>query len=233
MVDLGRRLLLTSGLILIGAQSNTQIFLGSLLCLIWLLLVVVRRPYVAYWDNVLSAVLSLQLVLIMLCGTALKMNSLTPQEAANDPYEKTAFGMLMVTFSIFIIVTSICSIIITIPCLRDRIVKLYVLRCGSVKKNKQAEVRGKEDNKNDNETKNDSEQMLITQTRVNSSFNTTFECQDDIEMSAVSIGSGSKNVTNPLNKVTQNKKNTGERRITTKRLSKVIKARQNHSESKQ
>ena len=128
LVDLARRLLLTGGLILVGEQSNTQIFLGALLCFIWLMLVTVRRPYEAYWDNVLSIVLSSQLVLIMLCGMALEMNRLTP-EKASDVYEKKSFGLLMVAFSIFIVITALAAIVITIPCLRDRIVKIYLAKC--------------------------------------------------------------------------------------------------------
>merc|ERR1712166_462316 len=124
LLDLGRRLLLTGALILVGSQSNTQIFLGALLCLLWLLVVTVRRPYVAYWDNVLSIVLSLQLVLIMLCGMALEMNRLTP-ELASDPYEATSFGILMVTFSIIIVITALVSIVISIPFLRDPLVGCY------------------------------------------------------------------------------------------------------------
>ena len=137
LIDLGRRLLLTGALIMIGSQSNTQIFLGALLCLLWLLVVAVRRPYVAYWDNVLSVVLSLQLVLIMLCGMALEMNRLTP-EAASDPYERTSFGILMVTFSVIIIITAFCSIIISIPFLRDPLVKCWAKHTmvPVVKKNK-------------------------------------------------------------------------------------------------
>ena len=138
LVDLARRLLLTGGLILIGEQSNTQIFLGALLCVIWLMLVTVRRPYEAYWDNVLSIVLSLQLVLIMLCGMALEMNRLTPKKAA-DPYERNAFGALMVAFSIVIVSTSIVAIIITIPCLRDRLVEKYVEKFGGEEEGMQEE----------------------------------------------------------------------------------------------
>ena len=124
LLDLGRRLLLTGALILVGSQSNTQIFLGALLCLLWLLVVTVRRPYVAYWDNVLSIVLSLQLLLIMLCGMALEMNRLTP-ELVSDSYEAISFGILMVTFSIIIVITALISIVISVPFLRDPLVKCY------------------------------------------------------------------------------------------------------------
>ena len=61
---------------------------------------------------------TLQLVLIMLCGMALEMNRLTP-EKASDVYEKRSFGLLMVAFSIFIVITALAAIVITIPCLRD------------------------------------------------------------------------------------------------------------------
>ena len=132
-MDLARRLLLTGGLILIGEQSNTQIFLGALLCLIWLMLITVRRPYEAYWDNVLSIVLSLQLLLIMLCGMALEMNRLTPKKTVdiNEENERNAFGALMVAFSVVIVSTSIAAIIITIPCLRDRLVEKYFEKFGN------------------------------------------------------------------------------------------------------
>ena len=132
-MDLARRLLLTGGLILIGEQSNTQIFLGALLCLIWLMLITVRRPYEAYWDNALSIVLSLQLLLIMLCGMALEMNRLTPKKTVdtNEENERSAFGALMVAFSVVIVSTSIAAIIITIPCLRDRLVEKYFEKFGN------------------------------------------------------------------------------------------------------
>ena len=58
-------------------------------------------------------VLSLQLVLIMLCGMALEMNRLTP-DAAADPYEAIGFSILMVTFSIAIIATAVFAIFVSI-----------------------------------------------------------------------------------------------------------------------
>ena len=59
------------------------------------------------------------------CGMALEMNRLTPIEKASDEYEKKSFGLLMVAFSVFIVITALAAIVITIPCLRDRIVKSY------------------------------------------------------------------------------------------------------------
>ena len=81
LVDLLRRLLLTGGLIVLGDASNVQIFLGGMVCACWLCLVIWRRPYGALWDNVLSAVLSFQLMIIILSGMALEIYRLTPSYA--------------------------------------------------------------------------------------------------------------------------------------------------------
>ena len=123
LLDLGRRLLLTGGLILVGEESNTQIFLGLLLNVLWFGLVLLRRPYRAYWDNVLSVVLSLQLVLIMLCGTALELDRLTEvaEEKGGDVYEQRAFEVLMFVFTLIVVLTAMAALVISIPCLRERV----------------------------------------------------------------------------------------------------------------
>jgi hypothetical protein len=131
LLDLGRRLLLTGGLILVGEESNTQIFLGLLLNVMWLVLVLFRRPYKAYWDNILSIVLSFQLVMVMLCGNALELNRLTPAKK-DDVYEESSFGMLMVVFTVFIVATGFVSLIISVPCLRERIVRCYAAQYTTV-----------------------------------------------------------------------------------------------------
>ena len=110
-------------------------------------MVVVRRPYKAYWDNVLSILLSLQLVLIMLCGMALEMNRLTPEEAV-DPYESTSFGLLMVAFSVIIVVTAILAILVSIPCARDPLVRWWVKYVAGAPKKKNPVT-----NSNDQESK--------------------------------------------------------------------------------
>ena len=162
LLDLGRRLLLTGALIMVGEQSNTQIFLGALLCVLWLLVVAVRRPYKAYWDNVLSIVLSLQLVLIMLCGMALEMNRLSPA-ASLDPYESVSFDILMVTFSMIIIVTAVLAIVISIPCIRDLAVQCWVKRCHNPEEGKA----------NGGKEFTQQEQMLLVKLRENKKKTTT------------------------------------------------------------
>ena len=71
----------------------------------------------------LSVVLSLQLVLIMLCGTALELNRLTAvQEQGSDVYEENAFWALTYVFTSIISLTAVVALVISIPCLRDKIV---------------------------------------------------------------------------------------------------------------
>jgi hypothetical protein len=189
LVDLARRLLLTGGLILIGEQSNTQIFLGALLCFIWLMLVTIRRPYEAYWDNVLSIILSSQLVLIMLCGMALEMNRLTP-ELASDPYEKSSFGALMVAFSIIIMMTAIAAMVISIPCLRDRMAILYAKKCDKPKSGDDEDHEDEEDEDDkDDDIKNHKKRRLSSRELMKQ--NSGEEKNPEIELTAISIKSGS------------------------------------------
>ena len=121
-----------------GEQSNTQSFLGALLCLCWLVLVLARRPYDAFWDNVLSGMLSFQLMLILLCGRALEINQLRA-ETNDDPYERELFSVLVVLFSILIISVAVCVIVVTVPCVRRQAVKLWKRCCG--RRNKETPTR--------------------------------------------------------------------------------------------
>ena len=119
LIDLMRRLLLTGGLIILGESSNVQIFLGGVVCLCWLCLVLAQRPYAAFWDNVLSGLLSFQLLLIILSGMALEIHGLTPSYDRN-PYQRSAFGVVMVAASILVIVSALFAIFVSIPCIRER-----------------------------------------------------------------------------------------------------------------
>ena len=178
LLDLGRRLLLTGALIMVGLQSNTQIFLGALLCLLWLLVVTVRRPYVAYWDNVLSIVLSLQLVLIMLCGMALEMNRLTP-DAAADPYEAIGFSILMVTFSIAIIATAVFAIFVSIPCIRDPLIKRWIRCCTKKEKNNDEDTE--DESMNNDKTEEEKENNHVTIKLVSNPMNSRRDGDSDEE----------------------------------------------------
>jgi hypothetical protein len=66
LIDLLRRLILTGGLILIGnSEAVAQIFLGILICSLWLCLILFTKPYTSMLDTVLSGILSFTLLLTL------------------------------------------------------------------------------------------------------------------------------------------------------------------------
>ena len=97
-----------------------QIFLAGMISTCWLCIVIWRQPYDAYWDNVLSATLSFQLLIIILSGMAIEIYSLTPRYA-QDLYQRSAFDVFMVAASIFVTASSVVVIFASVPCVRDRV----------------------------------------------------------------------------------------------------------------
>ena len=51
LLDMTRRLVLTAGLVVLGEDSNSQILLGGLICLVWLCLILIKRPFKAFWTT--------------------------------------------------------------------------------------------------------------------------------------------------------------------------------------
>ena len=60
------------------------------------------------------------LLLVILSGMALEIYRLTP-EYAQDPYQRHAFGAIMMVASVFVIVSAAGIIFLSIPCVRDRV----------------------------------------------------------------------------------------------------------------
>ena len=90
IIDLLRRLILTGGLIMVGGDENSvaQVFLGILISLMWLCLVLQKRPYKSQWDTALSAMLSFVLVLTLVTGICLRLFESTIESA--DTYQREA-----------------------------------------------------------------------------------------------------------------------------------------------
>ena len=96
----------------------------------------VEAPLRSFWDNVLSGMLSFQLMLMLLCGRALEINQLRriQQQGEGGPYERDLFSALVVLFSILIICVAVCIIVVTIPCVRRLAVRLWNRWCRRRKK---------------------------------------------------------------------------------------------------
>ena len=109
---------------MVGGDENSvaQVFLGILVCALWLCLVLAKRPYAAFWDNLLSVVLSFILLVTLVSGMCLRLFDLTASDA--DEYQKEAFGVVLVISIVICLVLSVVSIVLSTGCLRDRAAKL-------------------------------------------------------------------------------------------------------------
>ena len=123
LIDLLRRLVLTGGLIMVGGDGNSvaQVFLGILVSMMWLCLVLQKRPYKSQWDTALSAMLSFVLVLTLVTGVCLQLFELTLE--TTDVYQREAFTVVMIATIIIILLVNVGAIIASLPCLRPLIVK--------------------------------------------------------------------------------------------------------------
>jgi hypothetical protein len=120
LIDLTRRLLLTGALILLGQYGIAQIFLGALISLGWLVLVAYKRPYKAYWDNVISIALSFNLMVTILCGMTLQFWTYSKDDSSNE-YEQVIFDYLLCTFTIGSFVMSVFILFLSFSCIRKKI----------------------------------------------------------------------------------------------------------------
>ena len=98
LIDLLRRLVLTGGLIMMGEESVAQIFLGVVVCVAWLCLLIYKRPYAAWWDNVIAVVLALHLVFTLLAGLALKVYEATPDQ---NEYQKIRIYFILIAWKYY------------------------------------------------------------------------------------------------------------------------------------
>ena len=118
LIDLFRRLMMTAGLILVRQSSVVQALLGAMTSLSWLLLVAIKFPYKAYWDNVLQIVLSSALLFALISGLALKLFRL--DQHRKDDYEQAFFDVLLILLTAGCIALGILGLAITLPCCADR-----------------------------------------------------------------------------------------------------------------
>ena len=124
ILDLTRRLILTGGLIMIGnEEAVAQILMGILVSAVWLCLVLWKRPYAAHGDNMLSAMLSFEIMCTLLCGQSLRLYEFTKTGA--DDVEQDAFGAVLVAANAVCLVLCIMSILLSTDAMRNRVIHLF------------------------------------------------------------------------------------------------------------
>eukprot|EP00942_MAST-04A_sp_MAST-4A-sp1_P012240 g12240.t1 len=131
LLDLLRRLILTGGLILVGEHSVIQILLGILTSMFWLLIVAIKFPYKAYWDNILSIALSLALVLSLICGFTLQLFHATRPDTNESidgtRYEDVIFDWILTSMSVVCVFLGIIACVLTVPVFQNYLGK-YLLK---------------------------------------------------------------------------------------------------------
>ena len=83
---------------MMGEESVAQIFLGAVVCVLWLSLLIYMQPYASVWDNVIAIVLGLHLALTLMAGMAIKLYDSTPGQ---DEYQRRGFGWVLTAVTIF------------------------------------------------------------------------------------------------------------------------------------
>ena len=100
---------------MMGEQSVAQVFLGIVICAMWLCLLIQKKPYRSNMDNWVAVILAGHLLLTLVSGQALKLYDLTPGQ---DVYQRQGFGIVLVTVTILCLLLSLLSILASTPLLR-------------------------------------------------------------------------------------------------------------------
>jgi len=105
---------------MMGEESVAQVVLGNIICAFWMSLLIHKKPYKAGWDNIIAVILAAHLLLTLVSGMALKLYDATPDQ---DEYQKAGFGAVLITVSVLCVVLGLGSIVVSTPCLRERVMK--------------------------------------------------------------------------------------------------------------
>ena len=142
IIDLIRRLILTGGLIMIGGEDSVaQVLLGIFVSALWLCLVLYKRPYVAFWDNALSAMLSFVVMSTLLCGMALRQYELT--KAGKDDNEQGAFGVVLVLVNAVSLAVSLMVVLVSTSGVRQRLASHWSQKDKMMKKIKASKTENR------------------------------------------------------------------------------------------
>eukprot|EP00945_MAST-04E_sp_MAST-4E-sp1_P004948 g4948.t1 len=120
VLDLLRRMLLTGALIMMGEESVAQVFLGIVICIAWLCILLLFRPYREKWDNIIAIILAAHLSFTLVSGMALKLYETTPGQ---DEYQTTGFEIVLLFVSSICVVFSVLAILFQVPCIQNGVSK--------------------------------------------------------------------------------------------------------------
>jgi hypothetical protein len=125
-IEMLKKCMLTGGMVLVAPGSSVQILLGSLIALAYLLVVLRLGPYNDENHDRLQVLSTLQILLVLLMGFAIKTQS--PDAGL---YEERFMGILLIMLTMIVIVAGLCGIWLSNPAIA-RILK-RICCCCSVK----------------------------------------------------------------------------------------------------
>ena len=109
-VEMLKKMTLAGGLVLVAPGSSVQIMLGILVALSFLVVVLQFKPYADSTDNKLQAFATLQIMLTLLAGLALKTDTV-------GEYQQTFMGMLLLIINLSVVALGLLSVLIMLPTL--------------------------------------------------------------------------------------------------------------------
>ena len=124
-----------------GEDSVAQVLLGIFVSALWLCLVLYKRPYVAFWDNALSAMLSFVVMSTLLCGMALRQYELT--KAGKDDNEQGAFGVVLVLVNAVSLAVSLMVVLVSTSGVRQRLASHWSQKDKMMKKIKASKTENR------------------------------------------------------------------------------------------
>ena len=125
-LEMAKKCMLTGGLILVAPGSSAQILLGTLIALVYLLLVLKSGPYEDDDEDALQFLATLQTLLTLLAGFALKTQS--PETGL---YEDALMDVLLVLTVVGMFVAGVFAFVVTLPGTKDQ---MKILSSYSVRK---------------------------------------------------------------------------------------------------
>ena len=128
VIEMNRKMVMTGGLILVGAGSSAQLFIAQWLTLIYMLLVLKLAPFRSLHDDWLSFVMSLQIMVTLMLAFALKTKGnnksiSTPTSKIDEgAYEDEIMGLIMVLLSwIALMCAVLCILLVVRELLHDHL----------------------------------------------------------------------------------------------------------------
>ena len=128
VIEMLRKIFLTGGLLLVFKGQTSQLFVGQLICLAYLLLVVRTLPYQSDADDFLQTTVSSVILINLLIAMILKTDDSSPRQ-----YDADSMGLMLIVLNSTVVLTVlVCILIILFPITCSRLQARMFKKCKPV-----------------------------------------------------------------------------------------------------